>query len=44
VFSAQDTGDLGESVAAVLVKSKTSLTGLAGAVRNLVHRSGAAAS
>jgi DNA-binding response OmpR family regulator len=43
VFSAQDTGDLGASVAAVLVKSKTSLTGLAGAVRNLVQNSEAAA-
>ncbi len=43
VFSAQDTGDLGGSVAAVLVKSKTSLTGLAGAVRSLVRPTGAAA-
>ena len=42
VFSAQDTGDLGGSVAAVLVKSKTSLTGLAGAVRSLVRPSGPA--
>jgi PAS domain S-box-containing protein len=36
VFSAQDTGDLGQQVAAVLVKSKTSLAGLVGAVRELV--------
>jgi PAS domain S-box-containing protein len=43
VFSAQDAGDLGASVAAVLVKSKTSLTGLAGAVRDLVHQTGTAA-
>jgi PAS domain S-box-containing protein len=42
VFSAQDTGDLGRSVAAVLVKSKTSLAGLAGAVRDLLQRSEAA--
>lgn len=37
VFSAQDTGDLGQQVAAVLVKSKTSLAGLVGAVRELVR-------
>ena len=43
VFSAQDTGDLGGSVAAVLVKSKTSLTGLAGAVRSLVRPTGTVA-
>jgi PAS domain S-box-containing protein len=41
VFSAQDTGDLGAAVTAVLVKSKTSLAGLAGAVRRLVGQSAA---
>ena len=36
VFSAQDTGDLGRPVTAVLVKSRTSLAGLVGAVHELV--------
>jgi PAS domain S-box-containing protein len=38
VFSAQDTGDLGEQVTAVLVKSKTSLAGLVGAIRKTVAK------
>ena len=36
VFSAQDATDLGAQVAAVLVKSKTSLAGLVGTVRKMV--------
>lgn len=43
VFSAQDAQELGDQVVAVLVKSKTSLAGLVGAIRKTVERSGAAA-
>ena len=39
IFSAQDTpGDFGRPVTAVLVKSRTSLAGLVGAVRELVEQ------